>query len=320
MKSNLPDKKAVKMKNIFLIISAILLLILTACDYFEEGDTLDSSTIEFSISGLPAIPDSMTFVAWFENENPAQAEPTIIFEGDAVNGTLNYKSETNLRSLQTAQLFWITVERKSLLDTLPPTTPANSRKILGGRFSNAAVNLGLGENVFNFDNSSVVYNLLTPTDGSNSNELSGIWFVDSVDQEITTGLDLPELFGGWRYEGWVEVNGVLISTGRFNSIIGADQRNIFGGSESPLPFPGEDFINDPSVPPLGLTFPIDLTGAKIFLSLELNDGRNAGTQPGIVLFEGAVPAPAQSRLTYTLNNANSPLPVGNALIKVDLIQ
>lgn len=308
------------MKNIILIIFGVFLVSFTACEYFENSDTLDSATLEFSISGLPAIPDSMTFVAWFQNEDTSQSKPVIVFSGDAENGNLTYKSEKPLRNLQTAQLFWITVERESLLDTLPPAAPASSRTILGGRFANAAVNLGLGENVFNLDNSSAVYNLLTPTDGSNTNELSGIWFVDSVDQQMTAGLDLPELYSGWRYEGWVEVNGVLISTGRFSLTRGADQRNFFGGASDPLPYPGEDFIDDPSDPPIGLTFPLNLQGAKLYLSLEVNDGRSAGTSPNIILFETTVPATAQSRVSYTLANTAASLPVGNAIIKVDLVQ
>jgi hypothetical protein len=305
------------MKNILLIISGILLFNFTACDYFEHSDTLDSSTIEFSISGLPAIPDSMTFVAWFENEDTSQSVPVILFSGDAENGTLTYNSEKPLRMLQTAQLFWVTIERKSLLDTLPPTAPANSRKILGGRFVTGGCNLGIGENVYNLDNTSAVYNLLTPTDSLNANPLSGIWFVDSLDQVIAPGLNLPELFGGWRYEGWVEVNGILISTGRFSLPRGTDQANLHGSALAPLPFPGQDFITNP---PAGVTFPINLSGAKVYITLEVNDGRNSGTSAGIIIYEGTVPDPAESRVTYNMANSNPSLPLGNAFIKVDLVE
>lgn len=309
------------MKNIVLIIFAGSLLFLTACDYFENSDTLNSSTIEFSITGLPAIPDSMTFVAWFENEDTAQAKPTIVFSSDAANGSINYRAEKPLRTLQTAQFFWVTVERKSVVNSnSPPTVPANSRKILGGRFANAGANLGLGEKAFNLDNTSAMFSLLTPTDGAASNELSGIWFVDSVDQGAVAGLKLPELYGGWRYEGWVEVNGTLISTGRFSSTTGVDQRNFFGGSEAPLPFPGEDFLTDPSVPPIGVTFPINLAGAKAYISLVVNDGNNSGTSPGIIIYESTIPNPAQSRVVYNMAMTNASLPVGNAYIKVDLVE
>lgn len=305
------------MKNILLMISGILLFNFTACDYFEHSDTLNSSTIEFSISGLPAIPDSMTFVTWFENEDTSQSVPVILFSGDAENGTLTYNSEKPLRMLQTAQLFWVTIERKSLLDTLPPTAPVNSRKILGGRFVNGGCNLGIGENIFNFDISSAVYNLLTPTDSLNANPLSGIWFVDSLDQVIAPGLDLSELFGGWRYEGWVEINGILISTGRFSSPRGTDQANLYGSTLPPLPFPGEDFIANP---PAGVTFPINLSGAKVYITLEVNDNRNAGTSAGIIIYEGTIPNPAESRVTYNMANTNPSLPLGNAFIKVDLVE
>ncbi|HSL88037.1 MAG TPA: hypothetical protein VK870_01900 [Ignavibacteriaceae bacterium] len=305
------------MNKKLLMLFGISLLFLTACDYFENSDTLDSATIEFNLSGLPVIPDTMAFVAWFENEDPAQTDPVILFSGNAANGNLSYKSEKPLRMLQIAQLFWITVERKSLLDTLPPTIPANSRKILGGRFANASCNLGFGENVFSLDNSSAVFNLLTPTDSLNVTPLSGIWFVDSVSQTITAGLELPELYGGWRYEGWVEVNGVLVSTGRFSSPRGVDQLNEYGSTLDPLPFPGEDFLANA---PAGLTFPLNLSGAKVYITMEINDNRNAGTSAGIIIFEGTVPNPAQSGVTYTMANANATLPSGDAIIKVDLVE
>lgn len=305
------------MNKKILMLFGLSLLVLTACDYFEHSDTLDSGTIEFNLSGLPEIPDTMVFVAWFENEDTSQSQPVILFSGDAVNGNLSYKSEKPLRVLQTAQLFWITVERKSVLDSLPPRIPANSRKILGGRFSYASCNVAVGENVLNFDNSSAVFNLLTPTDASNATPLSGIWFVDSVNQTIAAGLNLPQLYGGWRYEGWVQVNGVLVSTGRFRSPKGVDQFNGYGGTSAPLPFPGEDFLTNA---PAGLTFPLNLSGAKVYITLEVNDNRNAGTSAGIILFEGTVPSPAQSGVTYTMANANAALPAGDAIIKVDLIQ
>ena len=119
-----------------------------------------------------------------------------------------------LKSLHRAQEFILTVERKAIANdsNLVPST----RKLLAGRFSNAASNLLIGEAVSNIKNVNAGFNLVTPTNGPGTDELSGIWFIDSLTAPVA-GLRLPELYAGWIYEGWVEINSKLVSTGRFSN-------------------------------------------------------------------------------------------------------
>ncbi|MCJ7554209.1 MAG: hypothetical protein MUO34_10035 [Ignavibacteriaceae bacterium] len=304
------------MKNILLTIFGISLLLFTGCDYFENSDTLDSATIEINISGLPAISDTMTYVAWVENEDTSQIKPTIIFAADAVDGNLYYKSEAPLRLIQAAQIFWLSVERDSVIyDSV--FTPSN-RRILGGRFSLGGCNLAIGEKALTFDDYSVTFNLLTPTDGPNLNETSGVWFVEIDTAGVfSTGLNIPELYGGWIYEGWVEVNGQYLSTGRFESFVGADLSKLYGESGTGMPYPGEDFLTNA---PQGITFPLDLSGKIVYISAEVNDGRNYGEAPYIILFEATIPVNPETRVAYEMVNVVSNLPFGNAVIKVDLVK
>lgn len=302
------------MKNILLLLFGITIIYLTGCDYFDNSDTLDSSSIEINISSLPALPDSLTYVAWVEHET--DLDPTVIHASDADNGNFDYKSEQALRLIQLTQIFWLSIEHDSVLND-SVFTPGNDR-ILGGRFSQGGCNLGVGDLVYEFTSDEVIFNLLTPTDGSGTNETSGVWFVelDSAGQfQPITGL--PELFPGWIYEGWVEVNGTYISTGRFNSPVGSDMINQYGSTMPAIPFPGEDFLENP---PTGLTFPLNLAGLKVIISLEINDGRSSGESPYIIIYESSIPDPAESRVAYQMVSENASLPSGDVVIKVDLVK
>lgn len=37
------------------------------------------------------------------------------------------------------------------------------------------------------------------------------------------GLELPELVAGWKYEGWVVEDGTPVTTGKFTSVVSADE-------------------------------------------------------------------------------------------------
>lgn len=119
------------------------------------------------------------------------------------------------------------------------------------------------------------YILGTPTDDSLSNEKSGIWFIKISDEgEVLPGLKLPSLSADWVYEGWVEHDGVMLSTGRFSDTSNPDEYIYSEESTEDYPgknFPGEDFLNNA---PEGLEFPLDLTdgSSTVFISVEPNIG------------------------------------------------
>jgi hypothetical protein len=307
------------MNTKFFIVFAALIIFITGCDYFENSDTLNISKFETNISGLPVIADTMTFVGWFQWENKTTlkkiAEKVFVLDADQ-NGNISYTSELPFQSLQRAELFYLTIENKNVANdsALVPST----RKILSGSFSFAAANLIVSDNASNFENIDGLFNLATPTNGLNTDELSGVWFVDSSSTNPVSGLKkLPELYSGWIYEGWVYINGQFISTGRFSDPTKADLFSNYGGSGNGFNFPGEDLlINAPS----GLTFPTNLSDAKVYVSIEYKDGRTNGTSPFIVVLEGTIPASAQSNVSYNLNRSNKSLTSGYALMQIDLVK
>jgi hypothetical protein len=304
------------MKSKLLIVFALLLFTITGCEYFENSDTLDVSSIEVNINGLPVLPDSMTYVGWFNREVNGVKKYTKVFVMDAnPSGSINYKSDKPLQKLQEAQEFNLTTEKKSVASdsNLVPST----RELLVGRFSEAASVLTIGSGTIDFSNQKAVFNLATPTNGPASNELSGVWFVDSLSTNIVAGLDLPLLYEGWIYEGWVQINGQYVSTGRFSDPKSADLYTEYSDSLAGYSFPGEDFLlNAPS----GLTFPTDLSNAIVAVSIEYNDGKTHGTEPFKKIFEATLPASAQSGVTYSLQYTSPVLTSGNSFMVIDLVK
>jgi hypothetical protein len=302
------------MKSKILIVFALILFAITGCEYFENSDTLDISTIDVNITNLPALPDSMTYVGWLDSDDYAAIK---IFVQDASSdGSINYQSEETLQSLQQAQEFVLTVESKSVAndsDLVP-----SSRELLAGRFSEATSTLTIGNGTIDFANSKAVFNLATPTNGPNTDELSGVWFVDSLSINMVAGLDLPALYKGWIYEGWIQINGQYISTGRFSN---PDAADLYAGYSETIAagynFPGEDFLINA---PAGLTFPANLSNAQVAISVEYNDGRTHGTTPFIKIFEGTIQASAQSGVSYTLQYTDPVFTGGNSIMVVDLVK
>ena len=303
------------MKSKLLVVFALIIFSITGCEYFENGTTLNVNTFQANITGLPVLPDSMTYVGWFEREKDNVKYYVKVFVQDASSGSINYKSEKSLKSLQEAQQFWVTTEKKSL--AADSVKVPSSRIILAGSFSNASSSLFISQQQSTISTARAVFSIETPTDGASTNELSGVWFVDSVATNPVAGLDLPALYGGWIYEGWVQVNGQYLSTGRFSDPSAKDLFSDYSDVTPGYNYPGEDFLlNAPS----GFTFPLNLSNAKVAVSIEYNDGRTYGDQPYIKIFEATVPATPQSQVAYALQYTNPVFASGNSFIVVDLVK
>lgn len=107
--------------------------------------------------------------------------------------------------------------------------------------------------------------LATPTNGADTEEESGVWWRDLSVDPPAPGLVLPTLPPGWEYEGWAVIDGNPVTTGRFVGTNVEDFDDPFSGSEPGPMVPGEDFlVNAPD----GMTFPTDLSGQTIVVSIE----------------------------------------------------
>lgn len=151
----------------------------------------------------------------------------------------------------------ITIEPEGDTDDVP-----SGVVVLAGDVASGDVALSFPVDFFDASGSVI---LATPSDGSDTNETSGIWFLNLPDPSVA--LDLPELPSGWVYEGWAVHDGTPITSGRFTEVDEADDFAGFSGPEATPPFPGEDFLENA---PNGLSFPIDLADGEsaIVLSVE----------------------------------------------------
>jgi hypothetical protein len=160
------------------------------------------------------------------------------------------------------------------------------------------------------------YILATPTDGKGTNEKSGVWFLKGDPPKAS--LSLPELPGGWTYEGWVVHDGIPISTGRFDDPTAADDSMAYAGSKnSPPPFPGADLLTNA---PMGTSFPTDLTDGKsrVVVSVEPDiDGSDPTGKAPFALkpLAGTIPADAEDHTPYDLEQTGGALPAGMATVQ-----
>jgi hypothetical protein len=207
--------------------------------------------------------------------------------------------------LESASAFVLTIE--PTIDNDPAPSAVH---ILAGDFGGEEATLSISHSAAinnDFSNASGKYILATPTNGSETNELSGIWFLDLSSGSPEIGLNLPALPSGWAYEGWSVIEGTPVSTGAFNDVNVVDNADPFSGEMSGPPFPGEDFLNNA---PMDLSFPTDLSGTTAVISIEPvpdNSSNPFLLKPLVAV----VPANAVDHETYDLGQ-NLVFPTGVA--------
>ncbi len=131
-----------------------------------------------------------------------------------------------------------------------------------------------------------------------------------------TGLTLPALPTGWKYEGWAVINGILVTTGKFTNINTTDEFDGFSGPEAlGIPngddgfFPEEDFLFES---PNGLTFPTDLSGGKVVISIEPVPD-NSPLPFTLKPLVGDIPSDAVEHKAYMMNQNILNLPSGTVI-------
>ena len=289
-----------KLKNLFVL--ALAALTFASCGDDEEVSTTD--TLSLNITGLEDLGSDYAYEGWILVDGAPVTTGT--FSVDA-NGALSKTSfELDATQLDQATAFILTIEPS------PDSDPAPSDvHILAGDFSGTDATLSLSHSAAigdDFTSSTGKYILATPTDGENNNENSGVWWLDTATGP-GPGLSLPTLPAGWKYEGWAVIGGTPISTGTFTSASGADASAPFSGAMGGPAFPGEDFLQNA---PAGVTFPTDLAGATVVISVEPSPDNS----PNPFLLKPLVGAVATDAVDHTVygmdNNAGNTNPSGTA--------
>lgn len=252
------------MKNFLLVMLFAFSLIFVSC---EDKDDTSTSMLTLNSSGLEDLGPDYVYEGWIlVDGNP-------ISTGTFTSTVSSQSFPVDALDLMNATTFVLTIEPSGETGINADTPSAT--KILAGDFNGDSAALSLSP-VANFESSnSGTFFLRSPTDemagtDNNGNDENGIWF-GIPGAPPTSGLTLPILNDGWKYEGWVVVDGIgPLSTGTFTSFDNADDNagaaTSFSGTENAgPPIPGEDFFNNA---PAGFTFPLDIRGKTVVISVE----------------------------------------------------
>lgn len=293
-----------------LILSAMVLtsLFFTSCNNDDDNNMPAETSLTLDIQGLEDLGDDYVYEGWLMVDGSPVSSGRFTVN---TSGALSQSSfEIPEEQLSVATAFILTIEPATNDDPAPSDV-----HILAGNFSgdqgtvSVAHPAALGND---FSMASGNYILATPTDGgSDDNEESGIWFLDNSSGSAVAGLDLPTLPAGWKYEGWLVIDGTPVSTGTFTQVDAADDNaatSPFKGDGGSGPaFPGEDLLQNA---PTNLTFPTDLRGKTAVVSIEPYPDNSS--HPFLLKpLAAMIPADADLHTAYGMNSNLSSFPTGS---------
>ncbi|NND79209.1 MAG: anti-sigma factor [Maribacter sp.] len=238
-------------------------------DGMDGADVPTTATLDLNLNGLEDLGPDYLYEGWIIVNG--EATSTGIFSVNGSGALSKSSFEVDSLMLASASKFVLTIEPNP--DSDP--TPSNQKLIAGdfnGNSATIATNVMPG--VGDFSGATGSFFLRSPTDetaGStnNGNDQNGIWY-GLPGMPPAANFTLPTLPTGWTYEGWVIGDAGPLSTGTFNSFDVMDNNagavTSFSGTENlGPPIPGEDFFNNP---PPGETFPLDIRGRTVVISIE----------------------------------------------------
>jgi len=324
------------------VILLIFLLFIIACEDRELLTNADRvSRVRINIVGL----NDPGAAAWYESWvlwNKEMGQGTDIDTTSLGilqaqgNGTYRVETDIELGFIQAGLTILVTIEDN---DTPGDEPPSDYEIIAAGIAANSgSFSLGNAEILnFKFEEANGTFILDTPTETpSSQNPYSGIWFVNPdttitdilddqnnvIGQDTTVeffpGLELPALPiepAGWTYEAFVETGGQTVSLGKFVQPSGGDDAATYSGNQPAYPFPGEDLLNNP---PAGLTFPVDLRGARAYVTVAPPFPAQGNSPYNVTVFEALIGGNAQARQLYSLTNTSDTFPSGDLSIDVSI--
>jgi hypothetical protein len=227
----------------------------TSCSSDDDNSVSTTADLVLNLNGLETLGSDYVYEGWIIVDGAPVSTGTFI----SVSSPQTFS--VNAEQLAAATTFVISIEPAVDLDPAPAAT-----KILAGDFTgnSASINTGL---VGDFSNAAGAFFLRTPTDETgmnNGNDENGVWF-GTPGMPPVPNFELPTLPAGWVYEGWVVGDTGPLSTGTFTTFDNVDSAAPYSGASAGPPVPGEDFFMNA---PAGETFPLDIRGRTIVISVE----------------------------------------------------
>jgi len=262
-----------KKKSPIALIALLGIVTLMSCSNDDDLSPA-SKPLVLDISGLENLGNDYVYEGWVIVDGVAISTGT--FTVDDAGAWSASSFDVDASDLDNAAKFVLTLEPAG--ETGADATTPSDQKLLAGDFNGttAMVSTATAPALGDFSAVAGTYFLRTPTDeapgtANNGNDINGVWF-GIPGMPPTSGLTMPTLPTGWIYEGWVIGDAGPITTGTFSKdattdFMIFDDENPFSGVINNVgpPVPGEDFfLNAPS----GETFPLDLRGRTIVISVE----------------------------------------------------
>lgn len=271
-------------------------LLAASCSSDDDNNNSSTSNLTINFTGLENLGSDYVYEGWIIVAGSPVSTGTFTIDDTGAYSRTSFTVDSG--QLASATTFVLTIE-----PAIDPDPAPSDVKVLGGDFSgnSASVNSNI---VADFSTVEGKYILATPTDTDNSNEESGVWFLDNSSGSAVTGLTLPTLPAGWKYEGWAVINGTPVSTGTFTDASMADDNaatSPFKGSDNNGPnYPGEDYLQNAPAG-LGVSFPTDLRGTTIVISVEPSPD-NSTAPFALKPLAHMVPPAAATHTTLTMGN------------------
>ena len=293
-------------KNVLKFVFAILLVVTTSCSSDDDGPSTKNLTLD--INGLEDLGADYVYEGWIiVNGAPVS---TGIFTSTALGQTFS----VDAAQLASATRFVLSIEPAG--ETGAAAAAPADTKLVVGDFTGDTAPISIGTVAdFGAISPAGTFFLRAPTDEpavTINNDESGIWFGIPGTMPPAPGLTLPTLEAGWKYEGWVVVDGVgPLSTGTFTAFDVADDNagatTSFSGTENVgPPIPGEDFFNNA---PTGFTFPLDIRNRTVVISVEpFPDNSSA---PFLLKPLSGTAGTDTAPVTYDLTFSNGSFPTGS---------
>ncbi len=246
--------------------------IVASCNNDDDaGSPSVNSDLTLELSGLEALGTGYVYEGWIVV--PGETVP--VSTGVFTSVTFPQTYAVDKEQLDSATAFVLTIEPAG--ETGEAAAAPSNTKLLKADFGTTNIaNVGVDPISIEGDFADAAGNffLRAPTDEAlgtvnNGNDENGVWFGLPGTPPVAS-LVLPKLDTGWKYEGWVVDGKELISTGTFTMVNTADDNAgaADGFSETAFdgpPLPGEDFFRNA---PEGVTFPLDVRGKAVIISVE----------------------------------------------------
>lgn len=233
-----------------------------------DDDSPSNTALNLTVNGLEDLGSTAQYEGWIIVDGAPISTGTFTVNANGTPSTTSFSA--NATDVAAATKFVLTIE------PIPDPDPAPAdAKLLAGDFggTSATLSTGVAPALGDFSTSAGTLFLRTPTDetpgtANNGNDIYGVWF-GTPGMPPTPNFTLPTLPAGWAYEGWVIGETGPISTGTFSNTVDLprDSGNPFSGTAFNVgpPVPGEDFFN---AAPTGETFPLDIRGRTVVISVE----------------------------------------------------